>query len=839
MKFEEVDYNSLSPMMKQYYDIKKDYKNVILFYRLGDFYEMFFEDALLASKILGLTLTGKNAGLEERIPMCGVPHHSAKNYIQKAIDAGYKIAICEQVENPKDVKGIVKREVVEIITKGTITDLEFLNNLDYNYIASIIKYPSSYVVVYADISAGILNATKISDDDNKLFDLILNNNIKEVVMETSIDVELINLLRNIYNVDINLIDEKLEENNPLFDEIEDFKIKDSVKHLLYYLKIKRLKNIEVFKTINILDNDNYLYMDVHTIRNLELFETLRLKERTNSLIWLIDKCKTAMGSRKLKSWILKPLRDKAMIYDRYDKIDTLNEKFLERSTLEKLLNEVYDIERLCGKIISEKANARDLLQLKNSLRVLKDIKLMVNSLNFDYNFYTFDSEVNLLEASISEDPPITIRDGSLIKDGFSKELDELRNIKSSGKDYIAKVQEDARTQTNIPNLKIGYNKVFGYYIEVTKANIDKIDPSLGWTRKQTLVNAERYISPELKEKENMILNAEEKILNLEYELFVDIRNKLKSKSEELLEVSNIISTLDALVSLSISSENLNLVRPTLNDEHRLEIIDGKHPVVEYVNSGTYVENDIIMDENITTLLITGPNMSGKSTFMRQLAITVILAQAGSFVPAKEANLPIFDKIFTRIGASDDLVSGQSTFMVEMKEANNAIENATQNSLILFDELGRGTSTYDGMSLAFSVLEYINKHIKCKTLFSTHYHELTELESRIKSIKNIHVDASETEEGIVFSHKMLDGPSSKSYGINVARLAGMPEELLESAQKYLKKYEQGEVKSFEEQISFSFDDDKSKVEEEIKNINLDNTTPKEALDTLYALKKMID
>ena len=837
MKFDEVDYKNLSPMMKQYYDIKKNYKDVILFYRLGDFYEMFFDDALIISRVLNLTLTGKNAGLKERIPMCGVPYHSVKGYIKKAVDAGYKIAICEQTENPKEAKGIVKREVVEIITKGTLTDLEFLNNFEYNYAASIIKYPSSYIVVYADISAGVINAVKLTSDNDKLIDLILNNNIKEVVLETSIDVKLINTLKNIYNMDINLIDERLDDNIDIINNINDIKIKDSVKHLLYYLKVIRLKNIEVFKSVNEIDNNDYLYMDVHTIRNLELFETLRLKARTNSLIWLIDKCKTAMGSRKLKSWILKPLKDKNKIYDRYDKIDKLNENFLERSSLEKLLNEVYDIERLCGKIISEKANARDLLQLKNSLKVLKDIKKLIKSLNFEYDFYTFDSEVLLLDESINEDAPITIKDGSIIKDGFNKELDELRSIKSSGKDYIAKVQEDAKKQTGIQNLKVGYNKVFGYFIEVTKANINKIDPSLGWTRKQTLVNAERYISPELKEKENMILNAEEKILNLEYELFVDIREKLKNKSEDLLIVSNIISNLDALVSLSISSENLNLVRPILNEESKLEIIDGKHPVVEFVNSGSYVENDIIMDEDVTTLLITGPNMSGKSTFMRQLAISVILAQAGSFVPAKSATLPIFDKIFTRIGASDDLVSGESTFMVEMKEANNAIENATKNSLILFDELGRGTSTYDGMALAFSILEYINKNIKCKTLFSTHYHELTDLENKIDTVKNVHVDATETEDGVVFSHKMLDGPSSKSYGINVAALAGMPKSILDEALLYLQKFEsKSDIKEVNKQVSFDFASDE--IREELKKIDIDEISAKEALDILYILKKMV-
>ena len=584
-------------------------------------------------------------------------------------------------------------------------------------------------------------------------------------------------------------------------------------------------------------------MDVHTVRNLELFETLRLKERVNSLVWLIDKCQTAGGSRMLKNWLLKPLTNKDKINDRLDKIEELNKNFLIRASLVNDLKEVYDIERLTGKIVSGSINARDMLNLANSLRILPSIKSNLDELNFDYSFELLENEVKLISDAISIDSPLTLREGGMINDGFNEELDELRKIKKGGKDFIAASLEDAKEKTGIQNLKIGYNKVFGYYIEVTKANIDKIDASLGWSRKQTLVNAERYISPELKEKENQILNAEENIIDLEYKIFIEIRNKIKEKLEELSQIAETLSEIDSLVSLSVSSENLNLVRPIFNDNKNLKIIGGRHPVVEYVSKNGFVANDIIMDEKTNTLLITGPNMSGKSTFERELAIIVILAQTGSFVPADYCEMPIFDKIFTRIGASDDLVSGDSTFMVEMKEANNAIENASKNSLIIFDELGRGTSTFDGMSLAEAILKYINSNIKCKTLFSTHYHELTELEGKVSGIKNIHVDATEEGDEVIFSHKMIDGPASKSYGINVAKLSGINDEIIENAKSLLEKYENGKTivnRDEPVQIGFNFEENNntSKIVEELQKINLDDLTPKEAQDFLYLLKKML-
>ena len=838
MKLSEVNYEELSPMMRQYYDIKKNYEDILLFYRLGDFYELFFEDALIASRELGLTLTGKVAGLKERVPMCGVPHHSIKSYVQEALNKGYKVAICEQMEDPKLAKGMVKREVTEVISKGTMTDLEFLDNKDFNYLGSIIEYPASYVITYADISTGELNVTSISKDEQKLLNIVINNVFKEIIVDKNVDIKFINTLKNIYNIDISIIENVLDGNLPILDGI-DFRLQTGIRHILYYLNVRELKDISHFDKVNILDNDEYLQMDIHTVKNLELFETLRLKERMNSLIWLIDKCKTSMGSRKLKSWMLKPLRSREKIETRYDKIEKLNSCFIERSKLQQLLYEIYDIERLCGKVACGSANARDLLQLNNSLKVLPEIKEIIKELNFDYEIETFDDLYKLIKDAINMDAPVTLKDGYLINDGYSSELDELKSIRSGGKNFIAQIEAEAREKSGIPNLKVSYNKVFGYYIEVTKSNLDKVTEDLGWQRKQTLVGAERFISPALKEKEDLILNAEEKIIELEYQLFCDVRGKVKENIHALNKTASIISEIDALVSLSVISEDLKLVRPTLNDKQIVEIKEGRHPVVEHVNKNEYVPNDILMDENTYTLLITGPNMSGKSTYMREFAIIVILAQIGSFVPAKMANIPIFDKIFTRIGASDDLVSGDSTFMVEMKEANNAIVNATKNSLILFDELGRGTSTYDGMSIAKSVLEFITDRIGCKTLFSTHYHELTTLDKENEHIKNVHVSAVEENGEVIFLHKVEKGPADKSYGIHVAKLSGMPASLIERANKILAEFESTEMPKTQvkEQISFNFEEE-DKLKEYLNSIDVNDVTPREALDILYIAKEMI-
>ena len=842
MKRMEVDRTQLSPMMAQYMEIKDNYQEELLFFRLGDFYELFFEDAEITSHELELTLTGKNAGLKERIPMCGVPHHSAKSYIEKLINKGFKVAICEQLEDPRFTKGMVKRGVVEVITKGTMVDLEFLNEREFNYIGGIIDYGYSYLLSYLDISTGEINSVFINHNNESLLNEILNLNLKEVIIKNDFPIELLNIIKNNYGINISISDEVLDDKyESIYEYVTDERIIYGVKHLLYYLHIRELKDLSHVGHVNILKRDNYLEMDIHTIRNLEIIETLRLKERKYSLIWLLDKTKTAMGARTLKAWLMNPLKDKEEINKRYDYIDSLNQNFLLREELRNDLYEVYDLERLCGKVTCGSLNARDVLQIKNSIKVIPNINRILSELKYDIKIEEHQELYDLLEKAIYEDPQITVKEGYLIKEGYNTELDELKSIRSGGKDFISSIEAVEREKTGIQNLKVGFNKVFGYYIEVTKGQIDKIDPSLGWERRQTLTGAERFITPELKEKEALVLNAEEKIIDLEYKLFQDIRDILRNNIFKLKESAKIISEIDCLASLSIASEEYHLVRPVITDKREIKIINGRHPVVEVVSQNTYIKNDILMDEDTHTLLITGPNMSGKSTYMRQLAITVIMAQTGSFVPADSAIIPIFDHIYTRIGASDDLVSGESTFMVEMLEAKNALVNATEKSLILFDELGRGTATYDGMSLARAILEYINQHIKCKTLFSTHYHELTDLEEKYKSIKNIHVDAKEENGTITFLHKIKDGAIDKSYGIHVAALAGMPDELLKNANQILKAYENskgGKKIELTEQIAFDLTENTNdELKEFIDSIDPLNTTPMEALNIIFKIKEI--
>ena len=842
MKRSEVDRNKLSPGMLQYMEIKDNYEEELLFYRLGDFYELFFDDGLIASRECELTLTGKNAGLDEKIPMCGVPFHSVKPYIEKLVSKGYKIAICEQLEDPKTTKKVVKRGVVQVISKGTIVDNDLLNEHDNNYIASLLDFKYIYILTYADISTGSLNILEIPYQKDKLINEILNLNIKELILADDSDKDFIELLKNNYGIDINISREYLEvKYQNLVESVQDLRYKTGIKHLLYYLVVKELKELDHFSDVNVIDKNSYLSMDVHTIRNLELIETLRLKERTYSLIWLLDKTKTSMGSRMLKHWLLNPLKDKKLIEERYNKIEKLNEEFILKDELRNTLYEIYDIERLCGKVSCGNLNARDLLQLKNSLKVLPELKKIIESLGFNYDIDTHDILYKLLDDSIYENPPVTLKEGYLIKEGYNEELDELKNIRSGGKSFVADFESKLKESTGIKTLKVGFNKVFGYFIEVSKGQVKEIPQDLGWERRQTLTNCERFISPELKEKESMILNAEEKIINLEYDLFCKIKEEVKKYLISLKNLSYQISDIDAITSLAVVSDDYKLVRPTLNEEHIIEIIEGRHPVVERVSKNSYVSNDCIMNSDINTLLITGPNMSGKSTYMRQLAIIIIMAQMGSFVPAKIANLPIIDKIFTRIGDSDDLVSGESTFMVEMNEAKNAITGATRDSLILFDELGRGTATYDGMSLAQSILEYVNNNIKCKTLFSTHYHELTKMEEKFNGIKNVHVSASESDGEIVFLHKIKDGAIDKSYGIHVAKLSGMPSEVITRANEILNFYENKKVEPTNDKVQLSMDFEEVKKESEIENkvkeIDPLNMTPIDAINFLYELKEI--
>ncbi len=843
MSIDSVDLNKITPMMRQYIETKKQNRDIILFYRLGDFYEMFFEDAITVSHELELTLTGKSAGLDERIPMCGVPYHSANVYIEKLVAKGYKVGICEQLEDPKQAKGIVKRGMVQIVSSGTLFN-ESLNEKENNYIGGIIDFNYGYAVCYSDITTGEIYTFLLEHNPTKLVSEIVSLGIKEIVVSENFNKDVYALLKNNFKITVSIFDEKqdLEQYHYIYEDIADARLIEAIKYLLSYINYTQFRDLSHLQKAIIKENKNYLKMDIHTKRNLELTETLRLKQRNHSLIWLLDKTKTAMGSRLLKNFIENPLVDQKEIERRYDCIEKLLEEFILTNDLEKFLLEVYDLERLSGRIAFGSANARDMLQLKNSLKVLPNIKDILTKIEFYKNIETLDDLYNLLEASIYENPPVTVKEGYIIKEGYNHELDELKELRKGGKDFIAKFENEERDRTGIKNLKVGYNKVFGYYIEISKGNIGLIKDEYGYERKQTLSNCERYISPILKEKENLILNAEEKIVDLEYQLFIEIRDKVKEYISKLQNISKVISEIDCLQAFANVSSNYNYVRPKLTTDRLVKIIDDRHPVVEQVLETEYVPNDIIMDEKTNILLITGPNMAGKSTYMRQLAITVIMAQIGCFVPAKEATLPIFDAIFTRIGASDDLVSGESTFMVEMKEANNAISNATSNSLILFDELGRGTATFDGMALAQAIIEYIHDHIKCKTLFSTHYHELTDLENNLVNLKNIHVSAHEEDGNITFLHKIKNGSIDKSYGIHVAKLANLPDSLIKRANQILSVYENKEKKrDFIIQESLPSDDlikEESEIEKELKKINPLEMTPIDAITFLYELKEKI-
>ena len=846
MKLSEVDRSKLAPMMRHYVELKDNYPDVILLYRLGDFYEMFFEDAEVVSHELELTLTGRNAGLEERVPMCGVPHHAVDVYVDKLIKKGFKVAICEQLEDPKNSKGIVKRDVTEVISSGTITSSNSLDEKVNNYIGSIYDYEYCYTIVYTDITTGELYSEIIIHDTNKLINEILSFGLSEVIVNSLVSQNIIRLLKDQYKLTVTVTDNILDNDDyrASYKGIDDLRYITAIKHLLYYLVINQKRSLTHLQKVIINEDDNFLKMDVHTKRNLELTSSLRLKDRNYSLLWLLDNTKTAMGSRKLRQWIEAPLKEKRLIEKRYNIVSKLMEEFILSEDLRRNLYEVYDLERLSGRVALGNANGRDLIQLKNSLKVLPVIKEMLETINFYQEIDPLESLYELLESSLYEEPPIGLKEGYLIKSGYSNELDELKSLRSGGKDFISKFEAEERERTGIKNLKIGFNKVFGYYIEVSKGNLNLITDDMGYMRKQTLANCERFITPLLKEKEDLILSAEEKIINLEYELFINIRNKVKKYIPKLQKVAKSISEIDVLQSFALVSEKYNYVRPTITLDHSLKLIDSRHPVVERVIKDEYVPNDIIMDNGTSTLLITGPNMAGKSTYMRQLGIIVIMAQIGCFVPAREAKLPVFDQIFTRIGASDDLVSGESTFMVEMIEATNAINNATVNSLILFDELGRGTATYDGMSLAQAILEYTHDKIGCKTLFSTHYHELTSLEKKLRHLKNKHVSATEAEDGesIVFLHKVKDGSVDKSYGINVAKLAGLPSEVISRASEILISYENNDKNHKEISVQTSLPLDmiakKSEVEEIIKNTNVLEMSPLKALNLLYELKEKL-
>lgn len=863
-------------MMEQYLAMKAQYPDAFLFYRLGDFYELFNEDAVKASQLLEVTLTSRNKNADDPIPMCGVPYHAAQGYIDTLIEKGYKIAVCEQMEDPKQAKGMVKREVVQVITPGTAMDLKSQDGKSNNYLTALhIDEKNRFNLAYVDLSTGELKVTQVETKEELVSELI-SLKTKETVfiegqsLETQTDLNT--------KLGILISTQKWNEKEFLFDTLMKNVQSESkqmvLKLLLNYLSETQKRSLDHLQIAEEYIPAHFLKMDHYSKQNLELTTSIRDGQKKGTLLWLLDETKTAMGGRLLKQWINRPLVHKGKIEARQKIVENLLNHFFERSDLNDVLTKVYDLERLAGRIAFGNVNGRDLIQLKTSLNQVPLIIDLIESMNQQGEWTQLlerldpvSEVVDLIEMAIHDDSPIAIKDGGIIKDGFNDKLDEYRDAMRNGKKWIANMEAEEKQQTGIKNLKIGYNKVFGYYIEVTRSNLAHL-PEGRYERKQTLANAERFITPELKEKESIILEAEEKSTALEYELFTEVRETVKDSIERLQNLAKTVATIDGLQSFAVVSEKYHYVRPDMvQGSQEITLNEGRHPVVEKVlGQQTYVPNDVEMDKDTEVMLITGPNMSGKSTYMRQLALTVIMAQIGCFVPADKAKLPIFDKIFTRIGAADDLISGQSTFMVEMMEANQALMYATENSLILFDEIGRGTATYDGMALAEAIIEYIHEHVRAKTLFSTHYHELTALEKELPRLKNSHVGAIEEDGELIFLHKMLPGPSDKSYGIQVAKLAGLPEVLLKKAAKILTKLEQQkpivqevveiedrveEVKrpvaeepkvaeSTEAQLSlFSFEDPKEKeVIQSLKKLNLLTLTPLEAINELNELQQRL-
>ncbi|SFD78866.1 DNA mismatch repair protein MutS [Lentibacillus persicus] len=850
-----------TPMMEQYLKIKAEQKDAFLFFRLGDFYEMFFDDAVQAARELEITLTKRDGGEEGSIPMCGVPYHSASNYIKNLIEKGYKVAICEQMEDPKAAKGVVKREVVQLITPGTVMETNMLKERDHNYLASLSYFDDdSFVIVYNDLSIGESNIALITDGWDAVFHELYNQPVKEMVVSSDLPESFQQALREKLNMTLSFQDEITfhAEYRELCDDLDDERLVKAFSRLLNYIQNTQKRSLDHLQPAKVIKLDYFLSLDMYSKRNLELTETIMKKSKHGSLLWVLDKTVTAMGSRTLKKWLDRPLLSKAEIEQRFDVVEGFLNDFMTRDDLREALKSVYDLERLAGRVAYGNVNARDLIQLKQSLEKIPEIKRILNQ--FDQtgiqelaNSLTFPEElVSLLDSSLKDDPPVSIKEGAIIKDGYHEKLDTYREASGNGKQWIAELEQKEKQETNIKSLKIGFNRVFGYYIEVTKANLHLL-PENRYERKQTLTNAERYITPELKQKEQLILEAEEQSVELEYQLFLEIREQVKESIPEIQYLAGLVSQIDVMQGFATVSEANQYTRPVFSTEN-LAIKNGRHPVVEQVmKDDAFVPNNISLDQETDILLITGPNMSGKSTYMRQLALTVIMAQIGCFVPCDEAEMLLFDQIFTRIGAADDLVAGQSTFMVEMLEANHALSNATENSLILLDEIGRGTSTYDGMALAQAIVEQIHDHIHAKTIFSTHYHELTALEDSLERLKNIHVRAEEYDGKVVFLHQVKEGAADQSYGIHVAKLANLPPPLIDRATSILEQLETNDKPRLEDagQLSF-FSDEQSQIKEkkisaaqpdnqlidDLKNINLFEMTPMDAMNELYRLQKQV-
>lgn len=784
-----------TPMMVQYQQIKDQYPDAFLFYRLGDFYEMFNDDAVKGSQLLELTLTTRNHSSKNPIPMCGVPHHAVQNYIDILVDKGYKVAICEQMEDPKAAKGMVKREVIQLVTPGTQTDAGAGSAKTNNYLTALTKVADQYGFAYADLSTGELKVATLSN-----FDAVLNEAMslqtKEMVVDTSVETTVTDQLHRvgilISHQDSAVVQAELSYLTQAVTQPEQQTV---LQHLLTYIVTTQKRSLAHLQRAVVYEPAFFLKLDHYSQRNLELTQNIRTGKKSGTLLWLLDETKTAMGGRLLKQWLDRPLVNRADILSRQTKVKVLVDQYFERNSLQEELTKVYDLERLAGRVAFGSVNGRDLIQLKTSLTQIPKLQHVLNGLASDAfddlmtQLDPIEDVTDAIERAVVDEPPLSVTDGGVIKDGYDATLDQYRQAMRNGKQWLAELEASERQITGISNLKIGYNRVFGYYIEVSKGNLSKL-PEDRYERKQTLTNSERFTTPELKDKERLILEAEDKSTDLEYQLFVKVRELVKSNIQRIQALARAVSELDVLQSFADVSERYRFVAPTFTkNTHELAIVEGRHPVVEKVlGRQTYVPNDVTMPSDTSILLITGPNMSGKSTYMRQLALTVILAQMGCFVPAKSATMPIFDQIFTRIGAADDLISGESTFMVEMKEANEALAHATANSLILFDEIGRGTATYDGMALAQAIIEFVHDKVHAKTLFSTHYHELTVLDQSLAGLKNVHVGAVEKNGELVFLHQMQAGPADKSYGIHVAKLAGLPDVLLNRADTILSQLE---------------------------------------------------
>ena len=874
----------LTPMMQQYLKTKEEYPDCILFYRLGDFYEMFFEDALTVTKELEITLTGKSCGLEERAPMCGVPYHAAEGYLNKLVSRGYKVAICEQVEDPKLAKGLVKREVTRIVTPGTnlcINGDERCNN----YLMSIAYFAGKIGLSIADVTTGDYFLTEV-DSNKKLIDEIMKYSPKEIICNQAFYVSGLDLddLKNRLGISIYALEPHFyDEDNCRKCLMKHFKtttlsglgIEDfqsgfiAAGSLLQYLYDTQKNGLAHFTHIYPYLTNAYMLLDSSTRRNLELCETLREKQKRGSLLWVLDKTKTAMGGRTLRTWIEQPLIQKAEIEKRLDAVSELCKDGVSRDEIREYLNPIYDLERLLGKVSYGSANPRDLIAFRNSLQMLPAIKTVVSGFEKEYlqeltlQMDPLDDLYQLIDASILEEPPIATKEGGIIKDGFHPQVDSLRQAKSEGKNWLAQLEEEDRERTGIKNLKIKYNKVFGYYFEVTNSFKDMVPED--YIRKQTLANAERYTTPKLKEMEDTILNAEDKLFALEYELFCSIRDKIAEEIERIQKTAKAIAILDTLTSFAIVSEQNRYVRPKLNEKGVINIKEGRHPVVEkMIVNDMFINNDTYLDNNKHCVsIITGPNMAGKSTYMRQTALIVLMAQIGCFVPASSANIGIVDRIFTRVGASDDLASGQSTFMVEMNEVANILRNATSNSLLILDEIGRGTSTFDGLSIAWAVIEHISntRILGAKTLFATHYHELTELEGKINNVNNYCIAVKEQGDDIVFLRKIVKGGADKSYGIQVAKLAGVPDIVINRAKEIVEQLTDNDIIEKVQSISINsapatksktkpldevdlsqmslFDTVKDEdVIQELMNIEISTLTPLDALNTLYQLQNKL-